>query len=116
MALGISMAVRQDSSLATAHARLNLLGWVSIALYGLYSRSAASSAPGSAWTRAAAGARASWRSAAASASCSPPAAAPPTGDQPRRAHLVLGMALFLAPCSAKTAGAPAQPRALVADV
>lgn len=40
MALGISMAIRQDFALMRAHARLNLLGSVSMALYGLYYRGA----------------------------------------------------------------------------
>ena len=35
MAMGIVMAASHDHSLALAHAHLNLLGWVSMALYGL---------------------------------------------------------------------------------
>ena len=35
MGLGIFMAVSQDFTLMPAHAHLNLLGWVSMALYGL---------------------------------------------------------------------------------
>jgi hypothetical protein len=41
MGLCISMAVNQDFTLMPAHAHLNLLGWVSMALYGLYYRGAA---------------------------------------------------------------------------
>lgn len=36
MAGGIAMAVTRDHSLATAHAHLNLLGWVSMAIFGFY--------------------------------------------------------------------------------
>ena len=35
MALGISMGITQDFTLSPAHAHLNLLGWVTMALYGL---------------------------------------------------------------------------------
>src|ERR1043165_6895728 len=38
MAMGIAMAIGQDFTLAPAHAHLNLLGWVSLALYGLFYR------------------------------------------------------------------------------
>ena len=41
MGLGIFMATSQDFTLMPAHAHLNLLGWVSMALYGLYYRGAA---------------------------------------------------------------------------
>ena len=36
MGLGIFMAASQDHTLATAHAHLNLIGWVSLALFGVY--------------------------------------------------------------------------------
>jgi cbb3-type cytochrome oxidase subunit 1 len=36
MVLGIAMAASHDHTLSTAHAHLNLLGWVSLAIYGLY--------------------------------------------------------------------------------
>tara|TARA_R110002020_G_scaffold39991_6_gene118333 strand:- start:101 stop:424 length:324 start_codon:yes stop_codon:yes gene_type:complete len=36
MALGIYMAASHDHGLSPAHAHLNLVGWVSVALYGLY--------------------------------------------------------------------------------
>lgn len=38
MTLGIVMGISQDFALAPAHAHLNLLGWVTMALYGLYHR------------------------------------------------------------------------------
>jgi hypothetical protein len=41
MGLGIFMATNQDFTLMPAHAHLNLLGWVTMALYGLYYRGAA---------------------------------------------------------------------------
>lgn len=40
MAMGIVMGANEDFTLAPAHAHLNLLGWVTLALYGLYHRSA----------------------------------------------------------------------------
>jgi hypothetical protein len=39
MAAGIAMGILQDFTLAPAHAHLNLLGWVTMSLYGLYYRS-----------------------------------------------------------------------------
>jgi hypothetical protein len=38
MGLGIVMGISQDFSLAPVHAHINLLGWVSMMLYGLYYR------------------------------------------------------------------------------
>ncbi|MGK9165058.1 cytochrome-c oxidase [Inquilinus limosus] len=38
MTMGMAMAARQDFSLMPAHAHLNLLGWVSASLYGLFLR------------------------------------------------------------------------------
>jgi len=35
MVLGIAMAARQDFSLAPLHAHINLVGWASLALFGL---------------------------------------------------------------------------------
>ncbi len=52
MSLGIAMAIRQDFSLMPAHAHLNLLGWVSMALYGLWYRGAEIVRPRLAWTQA----------------------------------------------------------------
>ncbi len=39
MVAGIVMGLLQDFTIAPAHAHLNLLGWVTMALYGLYHRS-----------------------------------------------------------------------------
>jgi hypothetical protein len=39
MALGIFMAASHDHTLATAHAHLNLIGFVSLALFGLFYQS-----------------------------------------------------------------------------
>jgi len=36
MAFGIFMSASQDHSLASAHAHNNLIGWVTMALYGFY--------------------------------------------------------------------------------
>ncbi|MGO4707340.1 hypothetical protein AB4072_16370 [Microvirga sp. 2MCAF38] len=36
IAMGIGMAATQDHSIMPAHAHLNLLGWVSLFLFGLY--------------------------------------------------------------------------------
>ncbi|MBZ6077087.1 hypothetical protein [Microvirga puerhi] len=36
MAMGIGMAASQDHSVMPAHAHLNLLGWVSLFLFGIY--------------------------------------------------------------------------------
>jgi len=36
MAMGIGMAATQDHSIMPAHAHLNLLGWVSLFLFGIY--------------------------------------------------------------------------------
>lgn len=36
MAFGINMAASQDHSLASAHAHLNLIGWVTLGMSGLY--------------------------------------------------------------------------------
>lgn len=38
MTMGIVMGVTQDFTIAPAHAHLNLLGWVTMAIYGLYHR------------------------------------------------------------------------------
>src|ERR671913_1052058 len=38
MAMGIGMAASQDHSIMPAHAHLNLLGWVSLFLFGIYYR------------------------------------------------------------------------------
>jgi hypothetical protein len=36
LAMGIGMAASQDHSIMPAHAHLNLLGWVSLFLFGMY--------------------------------------------------------------------------------
>ena len=36
--LGISMGILQDFTLSPDHAHLNLMGWVTLALFGLYHR------------------------------------------------------------------------------
>src|SRR5215216_5876908 len=36
ISMGIGMAVSQDHSIMPAHAHLNLLGWVSLFLFGIY--------------------------------------------------------------------------------
>jgi hypothetical protein len=36
MAMGIGMAMSEDHALMPAHAHLNLLGWVSLFLFGIY--------------------------------------------------------------------------------
>ena len=38
MAWGIQMAISQDHLLSPAHAHLNLVGWTTMALFGLYHR------------------------------------------------------------------------------
>jgi hypothetical protein len=52
--LGIHMGINQDFTLAPAHAHLNLLGWVTMSIYGLYHRSADSTS-GLAWLQVACG-------------------------------------------------------------
>lgn len=44
MALGIYMGMAQDHSLAPAHAHNNLIGWVTMALYGFYYKAVPSAA------------------------------------------------------------------------
>ena len=56
MALGMAMGITQDFTLAPAHAHLNLLGWVTMALYGLYHRSTGRTDGGLGWTQVLAGA------------------------------------------------------------
>jgi hypothetical protein len=46
MTWGIVMGARQDFAPASAHAHLNLLGWVSMTLYGLFYRVVPSAAAG----------------------------------------------------------------------
>jgi hypothetical protein len=56
MVLGIVMGIRQDFTLSPAHAHLNLLGWVTMALYGLYHRSIGRVGGWLGWTQVLAGA------------------------------------------------------------
>ncbi|RZJ00947.1 MAG: hypothetical protein EON90_05460 [Brevundimonas sp.] len=46
MLMGVAMGVSEDFRLATAHAHLNLLGWVSMTLYGLFYRVSPASSEG----------------------------------------------------------------------
>jgi hypothetical protein len=56
MIAGIVMGILQDFTIAPAHAHLNLLGWVTMALYGLYHRSAGRTTGWLGWTQALTGA------------------------------------------------------------
>lgn len=56
MGLGIFMGLAQDFTLAPAHAHLNLLGWVTMALYGLYHRASGRSGGVAGWLQAITGA------------------------------------------------------------
>lgn len=56
MSLGIYMGMAHDFALAPAHAHLNLLGWVTMMLYGLYHRGVERSGNRLAWTQVGAGA------------------------------------------------------------
>jgi hypothetical protein len=51
MTLGIHMGIAQDFTLAPAHAHLNLLGWVTMTLYGLYHRGAPQDARALRWVQ-----------------------------------------------------------------
>jgi hypothetical protein len=55
MTLGIIMGISQDFTLAPAHAHGNLLGWVTMAIYGLYHRGVGRSGVVG-WAQAASGA------------------------------------------------------------
>lgn len=56
MGLGIQMGISQDFTLGPAHAHLNLLGWVTLAVYGLYHRGAGRSGGWFAWVQVLSGA------------------------------------------------------------
>lgn len=56
MSLGIYMGLSQDFTLAPAHAHLNLLGWVTMALYGLYHRGTSRGAGRLGWAQVGCGA------------------------------------------------------------
>jgi hypothetical protein len=50
MSLGIFMGAKEDFSLAPAHAHLNLIGWVTMALYGTFYALAPAASKRLAWT------------------------------------------------------------------
>ena len=54
ISLGIWMGMHEDFTLAPVHAHINLLGWVTLALYGLYHRGVERASNRLAWTRSAA--------------------------------------------------------------
>ncbi len=58
MSLGIHMGLAQDFTLAPAHAHLNLLGWVTMGLFGLYHRGIEGGRLG--WIQAGVGAYGFW--------------------------------------------------------
>jgi hypothetical protein len=51
MSLGIWMGIHEDFTLAPVHAHINLLGWVTLCLYGLYHRGVARPSSRLAWTQ-----------------------------------------------------------------
>lgn len=51
MSLGIWMGINEDFTLAPVHAHINLLGWVTLCLYGLYHRGVARASNRLAWTQ-----------------------------------------------------------------
>jgi hypothetical protein len=53
MSLGVFMGMREDFTLAPVHAHINLLGWVTLALYGLYHRGVARDRNSLAWVQVA---------------------------------------------------------------
>ncbi len=56
MTMGIVMGISQDFTLAPSHAHLNLLGWVSMAIYGLYHRGVGRTSGLGGWIQAGSGA------------------------------------------------------------
>jgi hypothetical protein len=56
MSLGIFMGIAQDFTLAPSHAHVNLLGWVTMALYGLYHRGSGKAGGALGWTQVVSGA------------------------------------------------------------
>lgn len=56
MSLGIWMGIAHDFTLAPVHAHINLLGWVTLSLYGLYHRSVERRDSRLAWTQVGCGA------------------------------------------------------------
>jgi len=51
MILGIAMGLREDFLLAPVHAHVNLLGWATLALYGLHHRCTGAGATRLAWVQ-----------------------------------------------------------------
>lgn len=51
MSLGIWMGMHEDFTLAPVHAHINLLGWVTLCLYGLYHRGVTRASNRLAWTQ-----------------------------------------------------------------
>jgi hypothetical protein len=51
MCLGVWMGMHEDFTLAPVHAHINLLGWVTLALYGLYHRGVERPSNRLAWTQ-----------------------------------------------------------------
>jgi hypothetical protein len=51
MSLGFWMGMHEDFTLAPVHAHINLLGWVTLALYGLYHRGVERPSNRLAWTQ-----------------------------------------------------------------
>ncbi|WP_051512676.1 hypothetical protein [Skermanella stibiiresistens] len=51
MSVGLYMGLAHDFTLAPAHAHLNLLGWVTMSLYGLYHRGRDKRPAALAWTQ-----------------------------------------------------------------
>lgn len=56
MCVGLFMGIAHDFTLAPAHAHLNLLGWVTMSLYGLYHRGRERIATRLSWIQVVAGA------------------------------------------------------------
>ena len=55
MGLGLYMGLAHDFTLAPAHAHLNLLGWVTMCLYGLYHRGRKTASTALSWLQVGAG-------------------------------------------------------------
>lgn len=56
MGLGIYMGIAKDFTLAPVHAHINLVGWVTLSLYGLYHRGVARTDSRLAWVQVGSGA------------------------------------------------------------
>ena len=99
MGIGIVMGTREDFTLAPVHAHINLLGWVTLALYGLYHRGVARARNALAWVQvSAAASRGSGhggRPRHLAGRPAPPLFAP-LDHRSARCSPSLGMALFLA--------------------